>query len=107
MVYQTIDYSGLVILLAFLLVFLYAVLMYFVIGKSKSKLYRELLADMYVVGIIKQLATKDSVDLHKELTEFDRIIKKSNLRTKGLSQVIEDELKEKVSDTQEKTLSTK
>lgn len=68
----------------------------------RSKQYRNLLTDMYVVGIIRKLAKKDEVNLVEELKEFSKIEKKAHLREKGLSYVIEDELKEKVANVQEK-----
>jgi hypothetical protein len=72
-----------------------------VFGVSKSKEYRELLSDMYVVGRIKQYAAEDKVDLKVELREFARIVKKSKLKYKNLDEAIEDELKEKVARVQE------
>ena len=65
-------------------------------GKTKSKEYRELLSDMYVVGMIKKFAAEDQVDLLKELKEFARIEKKSKLKYKYIDEAIEDELKEKI-----------
>jgi len=106
MMYETYGTDPLLII-ALLIIFIYFFFVALYLRGSKSKRYRELLADMYVVGVIKQLAEKDKIDLHKELVEFDRIIKKSNLRTKGLSQVVEEELKEKVAEVQEKSLSKK
>lgn len=100
------DMSLFIGLIVILLCFLGLSLLYNS-GSPKSKKYRLLLTDMYVVGIIKQLADKDKVNLNKELSEFNRIVKKSNLWKKGLDSVIEDELKEKVSNTQEKSLSKK
>jgi hypothetical protein len=71
---------------------------------TKSRKYAELLSDMFVVGTIKKLAKKEDIDLIKELQEFSRIQKKSDLSEKGLVSVVENELKEKVANVQEKDL---
>jgi len=80
---------------------------YSLILPRKSKQYTALLSDMYVAGIIKQLAEKDKVDLYKELLEFNRIDKRSKLSEKGLNQVVEDELKEKIAKVEEDNLDKK
>lgn len=72
---------------------------------TKSKQYRELLVDMYVVGTIRKLAEKDKIDLVKELQDFNKIEKKSKLSEKGLASVIEEELKTKIAEVQEETLA--
>ena len=74
-------------------------------GNSKSREYRELLVDMYVVGMIKKFASEDKIDLIKELKEYAKIEKRSRLSEKGLSNVIEDELKEKISKTSEEHIA--
>jgi len=72
---------------------------------TKSQNYRELLVDMYVVGTIKKLAKKDDLDLVKELHDFNKVEKKSKLSEKGLSYVIEEELKEKIAKVQEEKIT--
>ncbi len=74
------------------------VIFYRLVVGSKSKQYRSLLSDMYVVGKIKQIATKDKIDLISELKKFGKIIKKSNTNLRTIDEVIEMELKEKISD---------
>ena len=81
------------------------VTLYALLSPRKSLKYARLISDMYLVGIIKQLAEKDKVDLLKELKEFNRIVKKADLKEKGLCEVIENELKEKVADVQEKSIN--
>ena len=65
--------------------------------KSKSKEYRELVTDLYVIGTIRNLATKDGIDLIKELKDFRKAEKLMNMKDKDLDRQIEEELKEKVS----------
>jgi hypothetical protein len=67
----------------------------------KSKQYRELMADMYVVGKIKDIAKKEGLDLVKELGEYSKIIKREKLDRKGLDDAIEAELKEKIAKVDE------
>jgi len=66
------------------------------IVNPKHKTYRELMTSMYVVGTIKKLADKDSINLNQELKEFASIIKKSNLNYEQLDKVVEAELAEKI-----------
>ena len=75
--------------------------------KSRSKKYRELMTNMLIVGIIKNIAVEEKVDLLKELQEFIKIEKKSKLRLKGLDEVIEAELKEKIAKVQDESLEKK
>lgn len=62
----------------------------------KSKQYRREIADMYVVGKIKQIAEADKIDLQKEYESFKNWIKKSALRESKmeLDDVIEYKMKE-------------
>jgi len=90
--------------IVFLLMFLGAIGILFAffswcISGSKSNQYRKLLVDMFVVGMIHKYAKEEGLDLVKELQEFARIEKKAKLSMKGLDEVIENELKEKISKT--------
>lgn len=111
--YDYIDSSGLAMtgLYTFIGMGIFVLLLALVISicceKSKSKKYRELMSDMLIVGIIKNIAVEEKVDLLKELSEFVRIEKKSKLRLKGLDEVIEAELKEKIAKVQEENLEKK
>lgn len=69
---------------------------------SKSREYRMLMTDMFVVGKIKQIAHEEKIDLIAELREYTKIQKKAKLKLKGLDEVIEEELKEKISKTEDK-----
>ena len=63
-----------IILSAGIVIFLLA--LYSSVKPSKSKSYREMMADMYVVGTVKKLAQEDGIDLVAELKEFYKIVKK-------------------------------
>lgn len=60
------------------------------------------MVDLYVVGTIKKLATKEGIDLEEELKEFNRRKKKANLENKGLDVIIEREKASQIIDEQEK-----
>lgn len=103
-----IVYLGTFIFSVALAIFIICIAVVFVnkMEGTKSSNYRELLVDMYVVGTIKKLAKKDDIDLVKELRDFNKIEKKSNLSEKGLSYVIEEELKCKIVKSQEEKIAT-
>lgn len=61
-----------------------------------AKEYRNLLSDMYVVGMVKKLAKKDDVDLLVELKELDKISKKGKIELRSIDRVVEEELKQKL-----------
>ena len=67
-----------------------------VFSGRKSKDYRELITDMYVVGMIKKFATEDKVSIINELRDYLKMEKKAKLAERYLDEVIEGELKEKV-----------
>ena len=89
-------------LIIFMAIFIYA--MYSFCKMRKSKAYRELITDMYVVGMIKKFATDDNVDIVKELRDFLKMEKKARLAEKYLDEVVEGELKEKISKINEKAI---
>ena len=64
---------------------------------SKSKLYRRMLTDMYVVGKIKKFAKEEDVDIKAELSEFAKFTKNKRIDFEALDDSIERELQEKVS----------
>lgn len=68
------------------------------VANPKSKKYRTLLKDMYVVGTIKKLADKEGINLIEEMKVFSRVVKNSNMRGRDLDNVIENELNEKISE---------
>lgn len=66
---------------------------------SNSKKYRQELADMYVAAKVREIASKESVDLNKEYLQFLDWNKRNtrNLKQWNFDQTIEEELKEKIS----------
>lgn len=75
--------------------------------KSKSKHYRELISDMYVVGMIKKFAEDDKIDLLKELREYNLITRKEEIKEKDLDRAVEMHLNEKIVDKTESKLDKK
>lgn len=90
------------ILIGFLtwLMFIFVILFIFdkYLGVSKSKEYRRTLADMYVVGKIKQIAKIDNIDLNAEFLEFAKVTKNKKIDFEALDTTIERELQEKLAD---------
>lgn len=74
---------------------------------SKSKFYRQSLADMYVVGKIKQIAKKDGIDLDKEFLAFAKVTKNKKIDFESLDYTIERELQEKLSEDKKKVIDNK
>lgn len=72
-------------------------------GPSRSRIYREQLADMYVVGKIKKFADEDGIDINQELVDFAKSMKMRKIDVEALDKTIERELQERVSkDTENK-----
>ncbi len=78
-----------------------------ILSPSKTKRYREQLVDMYVSATVRKFAKDDGLDLEEEYKTFMDKSKKEKLKTTGLSDVVEDELSEKVIQKQEKKLNKK
>lgn len=76
------------------------------IKNRKTTDYRKRIMDLYVAGTIRKLAKQDSIDLDEEFKEFIRSEKKRKAQLKELDEVIENELSEKVIDSNEKALKT-
>jgi len=69
----------------------------------KSKKYRKEIMDMYVASKTKKIAKGESLDLAEEYECFKKWLKKQRLTSNwDLDDVIEEELKEKVSETKTK-----
>lgn len=88
--------AGLISVLAFYLLLIVLILVVASLFYRKSKEYRKTMADMYVVGKIKQLAEKDGIDLIKELKEFAKAMKYKKIDVEELDKTIERELQEKI-----------
>jgi len=65
---------------------------------SKSKQYRQTLADMYVAGKIKQIADKDGINLNAEFLEFAKVTKNKKIDFEALDSTVERELQEKIAE---------
>jgi len=76
-----------------------------IVDPKGSKEYRDLLSDMYVVGMVKKFATEDGIDLLAELKELNKISKKGKIELKTIDRVVEAELKEKIANVQEEALT--
>jgi len=68
-----------------------------VVRPTRSREYRSLMADLFVIGTIKNLAAEDKIDLVQELKDFRKAEKIRKMKYKELDEQIEAELKEKVS----------
>lgn len=69
-------------------------------SSTKSKQYRELIADMYVVGKIKKFAEEDEVNVLEELKEFKLICKEEQLKKfKNIDDAVESYLNSKISES--------
>jgi hypothetical protein len=68
----------------------------------KSKKYRKMLTDLYVAAKIKFLAKEDNLDLVEEYESFKKWLKKERIENKDLDQTIEEELKERVQEGNQK-----
>ena len=76
-----------VILAIVIVMVFFALLMYsFNLLYPRSKRYRELLSDMYVVGMIRKLANEDKIELDKEMDNFMKLDKKLRYHTKEVHQ---------------------
>ena len=75
------------------------------IEKRKTKKYREEVADLYVAGKIRNIATEDNVKIDEEKLKFLEWYKKERKASRmvtSLDNMVEAELMEKVSEPVEK-----
>lgn len=87
--------------LSIILVLFFTGLVFFMLfTPSKTKLYRRYISDMYVSGKIKQFAEKDKINLVEEAKSFKKWRKTSELYTKDLDNVVEEELKERIANNE-------
>jgi len=56
-----------------------------------------MLTDMYVVGKIKNFASKENVDIKLELSDFAKFTKNTSINYQALDDTIERDIQEKVS----------
>jgi len=87
--------------LALVMMFLVVILILTVVQKRRSLKYRKEIMDFYVAAKTRTLAKADNLDLDKEELSFKSWLKKEKSREKehDLDDTIEEELKERVSET--------
>lgn len=68
---------------------------------TRSKRYREFLADMYVSAKIRKIANSEDINLEDEAKSFFKNQKYLDRPTKSFDRIVEDELMEKVQSTEE------
>ena len=73
---------------------------------SKTKVYREVITDMYVAGTIRKYADEDKVNLDEEYKKFAKWQKRRDLKHKELDEAIESNLKDKVSEKNDKEMAS-
>jgi len=88
------------LIMLFLLIIILIAVMEFLVP-TKSRRYRRELTDLYVAGRIRQLATEDKIDLNQEYESFKKWVKKKQMEDKDLDNVIEGDLKDRVTEPKE------
>lgn len=104
---NTIQYIPLIIATVFgfmILAFMVIELVKFAKGR-KSKQYREIISDMYVVGKVKQFAIEDKIEIEKETKEYLLFCKQGKNYMSQLDEVIEDHLKNRVQEATDNKLN--
>lgn len=109
-----VDIGGLFVGISFFIFFMVLVhLIIKVTSSRKSQDYRKLLCDLYIVGEIKKLSNESKIDLDIEYKEFLKWTKKirreerNSRRDIDLDNVIEEELKEQISESSQEKLEKK
>ena len=87
----------------FLLGLIFLLIVFSLVTPSRSKQYRRMLTDMYVVGKIKKFANKEDVDIKVELSEFAKFTKNKKIDFEALDDSIERELQESLASNKEDT----
>ena len=68
----------------------------------RSYTYRKVLADLYIAGRIRQLATEDKIDLTIENELFKKYCKKQRIEEQDLDNTIEEDMQDRITDKQVK-----
>ena len=63
---------------------------------SKSFRYRSTMADLYIIGMIRQFAKEDGIDLEAELKELRRMEKLEKASMKSIDFAVEAEINERI-----------
>ena len=67
-------------------------------SRTRTRRYRRDLTNLYVAGKIRQIATKDNINIAEEYEVFKKYLKKNRMEDWDLDVSIEEELKEKIGD---------
>jgi len=104
---NTVQYLPIIfaIILGFLFLFYITERLINFANGRKSKQYREIISDMYVVGKVKQFATEDKIEIEKETKEYLLFCKQGKNYMNQLDEVIEDHLKNRVQEATDKKLN--
>lgn len=62
----------------------------------KSRQARQLVTDLYVVGMIRQFAAKDGINLEEEMKNLRRIEKWDKASRRSIDWIVETELNERI-----------
>jgi len=91
---------------AFIILITILVLAFF-FTPSRTRRYRQELADLYVAAKIKEIAAKEKLDLAAEFEDFKKWKKNKMMEELSLDRAIEEDLKEKIGEPEEPKVSKK
>lgn len=101
---QSVAVVYLLVALAALGIFFLILRFFAKILHSRSKEARELVTDLYVIGMIRQFAVKDGINLEEEMKNLRKIEKWERIGRKQLDYVVEAELNERIVAESEKKI---
>ncbi len=70
--------------------------MWFILVSNKSRHYRRVITDLFVVGRIRQIAEDKDIDLAVELEDYRAFMKKRGISSMSLDATIEEELQHEI-----------
>ncbi len=65
---------------------------------TRTRRYRRELADLYIAAKIKQIASKDKIDIPEEYECFKKWVKRGRIEDQALDTTIKEELQEKITE---------
>jgi len=83
---------------------LFAVAVYAVLGSRRTKDYRKDITNLYVAGRIRQIASKDGINISDEYEAYKQFVKKRKMEDWDLDVTIEEELKERIEDKKKEVI---
>jgi len=82
-----------------------AMLVFFLIGSNRrTKDYRKDITNLYVAGRIRQIASKDGINISDEYEAYKQFVKKRKMEDWDLDVTIEEELKERIEDKKKEVI---